>query len=523
MAESKPGTTIHRKPNGAAYLYSFESYWDKGKKAARNRQVCLGRYNEETGELIPSKRRKEKTESEGAGAGAGFKATTKVYGPYLLLSRLAEETGLAGMLETCMPDISDEILSLVFFIVQKGVALSRCNLWSASHQHPYGQPIGSQQVSDLLRKITEDSRQHFLSLWMGRLLENEFLCYDITSVSSYATANEYVRLGYNRDKEKLPQINLAMLYGQKSGLPAYYRRLQGAITDVATLDTTIDTLDFLGKKKLHLVLDRGFYSEDNLDTLFEKRYRFILMARTDRVWVREIIDQYCEQVSSPDHYRQIGEDEVLYMVAHLFKWKGHRCYAHLYYNATKAAEDFDKLNKKLVICKGELEADEPVGERKLLYERFFIVKRTPKRGLSVSYNNDEIQKYRKRYAGFFCILTNVKTDSGELLEIYRRKDVVENCFDDLKNGLDMKRLRIHSSPAMDARLFIQFLALILISKIRSEVRGDKALKYLSPREVMEAMESIVRITCVDKPWSIYSETSPIQQKIVDLFDIATET
>jgi len=31
------------------------------------------------------------------------------------------------------------------------------------------------------------------------------------------------------------------------------------------------------------------------------------------------------------------------------------------------------------------------------------------------------------------------------------------------------------------------------------------------------------ITCVDKPWSIYSEIGPLQQKIVDLFEIGTET
>ena len=48
-------TTIHRKTNGAAYLYSVESYWDKEKKAPRNKQVFLGQLNEETGEVIPSK------------------------------------------------------------------------------------------------------------------------------------------------------------------------------------------------------------------------------------------------------------------------------------------------------------------------------------------------------------------------------------------------------------------------------------------------------------------------------------
>ena len=40
---------------------------------------------------------------------------------------------------------------------------------------------------------------------------------------------------------------------------------------------------------------------------------------------------------------------------------------------------------------------------------------------------------------------------------------------------------------------------------------------------MESMETIVRITCVDKTWSIYSEIGPLQQKIVDLFELGTET
>jgi len=44
-------TTIHRKKNGAAYVYSVTSYWDKEKKAPRNKQVCLGRLEEATGEL----------------------------------------------------------------------------------------------------------------------------------------------------------------------------------------------------------------------------------------------------------------------------------------------------------------------------------------------------------------------------------------------------------------------------------------------------------------------------------------
>ena len=52
----------------------------------------------------------------------------------------------------------------------------------------------------------------------------------------------------------------------------------------------------------------------------------------------------------------------------------------------------------------------------------------------------------------------------EALRVYRDKDVVEKCFDDLKNLLDMRRLRMHSIETVDGRLFVQFIALILMSE-----------------------------------------------------------
>ncbi|MDR0468557.1 MAG: transposase [Peptococcaceae bacterium] len=142
--------------------------------------------------------------------------------------------------------------------------------------------------------------------------------------------------------------------------------------------------------------------------------------------------------------------------------------------------------------------------------------------LSVKYNDAEIQKYRKRYAGFFCILTNVKTDSGELLEVYRRREVVENCFDDLKNALDMKRLRIHTSATMDSRLFIQFIALILISRIRTiaaKAKQNKEMRFMTVRDIMEAMECIVKITYSGRYGSTISELAPLQRDIIEAFGL----
>jgi transposase len=317
-----------------------------------------------------------------------------------------------------------------------------------------------------------------------------------------------------------------MLFGQKNGLPAYYRRMPGNISDVVTLKTTIDALRFLGQTKLQFVLDQGFYSEDNVDTLFEKEYLFVLMVPTSRVWVRNIIDQYYETIASPRFYRKTGsEDEVLYMVSHPYKWDNcSECFVHLFYDASRAALDFDGLIRKLVECREELESGKLREVHAELYERFFVVEGDFKAGnLLVVYNEVEIAWFWKRCAGFFCVLTNVAWGSLEVLEVYRRKEVVECCFDDLKNSLDMRRLRVHSSGVMDSRLFVQFLALILIGQIRVVVGQHEKLQYLSPREILEAMESIASITYTDNSGSILSEKGPLQRSIMEAFNIQPKT
>jgi transposase len=508
----------HNKKTGATYVYSVQSYWDKSKKAPRNKQVCIGKLDTATGEIIPSQR-KRKTAVRAAAAGVA--ASARVAGPWLLLEKLSQQTGLAGLVNRCFHDLAAEMMSLVYFIVQKGLPLSRSEPWSMGHLHPSGEQIVSQRISELLLKITEDSRQRFLSLWLDKMTEDDYLCYDITSVSSYARGNEYVKYGYNRDGEPLPQINLAMLFGQKSRLPAYYRRMQGNISDVATLQTTMKSLDFLGAKAMHFILDRGFYSEANVGELLKRRHHFTMAIPAGRRWVEAVIDRHFESIASPEHYRQTDDSEALYVVTELRKWgaDNRRSYLHVYYNARQAADEFDRFTRELLQYKQEIEAGKRVKANEECYARFLLVKETPKRGLRVTFNDEEIQKQRKRYAGFFCILSTTFKDPMDALQVYRAKDAVENSFDDLKNQLDMKRLRIHTSAAMDSRLFLQFLALILICQIRNTTQNDKILRNLTVREVMEDMETLVRITYSGRYGQLYTEASPIQRKIMEVFGL----
>jgi len=521
------GLAYHHKKSGAVYVYSVQNYWDKDKKAPRNKQVCLGRLNPDTGEIIPSKRKRQAEERAAEAVNdpvveipRGVTATVHVAGPYLLLEQLTQRTGLSNLLKQSFPGLHKEILSLVYFIVQKGLPLSRSESWSSGHLHPLGENILSQRISEWLTEITESDRQKFLSFWLRKMTERDYLCYDITSISSYAQSNEYIRYGYNRDGESLPQINLAMAFSQGSGLPVFYRRMPGNISDVATLKTTMKAMDFIGARGMHFIMDRGFYSRANVDELLARRSHFTMAVPSNRKWVEAIIDTQYESIASPENYRQVSDKEALYTSTTLYKWgdSSRRTYVHLYYNAARAAEEFDRFTRRLLQYRQELEAGD-IAQDDERYVRFFIVKETPKRGRHVTFNDTEIQKYRKRYVGFFCIISTAVKDPMEVLRIYRAKDVVENCFDDLKNQLDMKRLRIHSSKAMDSRIFLQFLALILICEIRRTTHTDKTLRNLTVREVMESMESLVKITYSGRYGQLYSETNPVQRKIMAAFGV----
>ena len=230
-------------------------------------------------------------------------------------------------------------MSLVYFIVQKGLPLSRSQTWSKGHLHPYGELIVSQRISELLLAIRDADRQKFLSLWMTKMTEQTISAHDITSISSYSKANEDVKYGYNRAASHCRRSTSPCSLGRRSCLPAYYRRMPGNISDVATLKTTMKSMDFLGSSSVHFILDRGFYSKANIDEVLERRHHFTIAVPSGLTWVEEVIDMHDQSIASPQNYQPIDDSEALYVATDLRKWGAdrRRVYLHIYYNARNAA------------------------------------------------------------------------------------------------------------------------------------------------------------------------------------------
>lgn len=507
------------KKTGVVYVYESVSHWDKEKKQARNKQVCIGKIHPVSGEFIPSKRL---SLEQAVFSDKSVTASAQIIGPSIILDSITEQLGLKKILRSCFPQIWQQILTMAQYLVANGGALSHCETWCKSHAPLMAQSLTSQRISELLASITTDEKQTFLAKWMRTVLEEDYLCYDITSVSSYSELNEYIKYGHNRDLEALPQLNLAVLFGQNGRLPIYYQRLPGNITDVTTLHNLLKTFKALEMKTLSYVMDKGFYSKKNVDDLFAAKNKFLLSVPLNNKWLQLAIDDICDSVHGPEGYQKL-DDEFLYVNTRLYPWgdKRNRCYLHLFYNARARADAVDKFNEELFKYKKELESDNQNSKHQSAYDTYFIIKTTPKRGRKVTFNMPAVSQYIKRYAGFQALLSNSIKDPVKALQVYRDKDVVEKCFDDLKNQLDMKRLRMHSSRTTDGRLFVQFIALIYVSALRKEMRKSDLIKHYTVRELLQETETLTKIKYSGKYGHIITEMTKPQRELLTALNIDT--
>lgn len=286
-----------------------------------------------------------------------------------------------------------------------------------------------------------------------------------------------VQYGKNKEDDKLPQLNLLLVFGEESGLPFYYRKLTGNIPDSKTVKHLFEDLDILGFGKTKFVMDRGFYSEENINGLYREHVKFLVGTKLSLKFIKNNLDDVYDDIRMFNNY---DKDK-------------RRIYIHYYYSIEKGADDEQAFDKRIAGLYRELFDDKLVESHKKTYEQFFEVKATPKRGRKVTYKEDDIKEAR-RYLGYFALITNETMDAFTALHLYRMKDVVEKAFGNIKERLNMRRLLVSSEKGLDGKIFTEFVSLILISHLDHKMKETglysnyTMLQLLDKLDVLECFE-----------------------------------
>ena len=240
---------------GTTYAYENAPYWDRKKQQSRASRKLIGKVDPGTGDIVPTREYKRKSQDAEIkptkpGPVPMIRVQRSFYGATYLLDQIGSLTGVDADLKHCFPRTYKQILSIAYFLIlEESNALSRFSHWQRLHIHPYGNDIPSQRSSDLFQSIDEAERMEFFGRQGRRRIEKEYWAFDITTISSYSEVLKQVKNGKNKEHDRLPQINLALLFGEQSGLPFYYCKLPGNITDVKTVRQLIHEFDVIGYKR----------------------------------------------------------------------------------------------------------------------------------------------------------------------------------------------------------------------------------------------------------------------------------
>lgn len=499
------------KRSGITYAYESVSYWDKEKKQSRAKRTLVGRVDEKTGEISPTDGRGRKKRAGETAAKPGPVPATRTarlfYGATWLFDVIGEQLGITEDLKRCFPKTFRQILSIAYYLILEDKnPLYRFEKWSTLHKHPCGESITSQRSSELFASITEEGKNEFFRLQGRRRLENEFWAYDITSISSCSECLRQVLYGNNKENDRLPQLNLALVFGESSGLPFYYGKMAGNIPDVKTVKLLLSELDILGYSKVKLVMDRGFYSEDNLNALFREHVKFLIAGKMSLSFVRQNLEPIYGQFRSYDRF---NDTYGLYCHTVQAEWnyrqyrpyKGdtvsepRRIYVHYYYNIDRAAEEEKAFDRRLIALRNELESGKRVPEHEAGYSRYFDIRTAPKRGIRVTVREEAVAKEKELF-GFFALLTNETMDAVTALELYRNKDLVEKAFGNLKERLNMRRTLVSSEQSLEGKLFVEFIALIYLSYIKKRMQDTGLFRDYTLQGLLDKLDVI---ECFEHP------------------------
>ena len=513
---------VHNKKSNVTYVYEDTAYWDSEKKQGRHSRKCIGKLDTHGQIIYNSFYLSRQQENQAKELPVPVVSKTTLLGQNLLLDPIIRHIGLGRILSNALgSQDAISVLELAKYSICTGRPLSYAESW-LDERGFNGSSLCSQRITELLKRLDKDIQNTFFSSWIGKNMEKKNLLFDISSISSYAKHNPYVERGYNRDKEKIPQINIGLLSSYETHLPLWFSEMPGSMNDSIVLQQVLEQLKKLEIPSSVIIGDRAFCSVDNIAHLSDHGHKFLIPVPSNVTWARELIEKHRRTIQRPNTLIPADDtDAIIYGLKTIRKTEHGRMWAHVYFDAARKERDVARLMERLQKCKAELDANEPIKYNQSYYKRYFEVKETPKRGRRVILKDQEVQAFIDGQSGFWVLYTNAEKDPVQALYAYRQRNDIELLFDDMKNLVDCNRLRVHTDKVMQGRLFVNFITLIILTALKERIKliPAKQRKHWNYKELLDKVNTYSKVHYRGKYGDVFTVPTKAQRLIFDLFGV----
>jgi transposase len=501
------------------YVYKVLRTYRNAKGQPTNDCKSIGRLDAATGMLVPNDYYWEAYPGQGVEMLAEPDAVRSV-GAAFLTGRVLASLGVSECLRGAFgEERAERIAEVASYMARRGNVMDGLADWCETSTLPGAPRMDGRAASRLFASITHAEKMAFFRAWAARQAGPRHLAYDVTSFSTLAEGIGDAEWGHNRDQERLPQINLGCYVDQGTGLPVFYTTYPGSITDKSHLPHMTAHNQDLGVTDATFVLDRGFASTANVTHMRKNHMPFVLGATIHLKAARQAVDQVRDTISQMRRRLPAGA----YAQAVPGTFYGQRATLHVYWDPALCEQRRAELSRRV---EAESEAlarlDQLTKKQAKQHSNHFKIQLAKNGSFTFEPDLDKIDQAALD-AGYFAILTDTKLTSAEVLAVYRRKDAIEKAFDDLKNHVDMHRLRTHRDETTDGKVFCAFTSLIAVSQIQAKIGPVlKASKQsLSKQGVLAEMDKI-KVIQAPTGRRLMNPATKLQRDILEALDITEQ-
>lgn len=507
------GKITRRKKSNVVYIeYEYDRVYDPSRKYTFPKRVTIGKLSDTDPEFMKPNQNflkyfpdAELPESKNRTS----RSSCLRVGTYFVLRKIIEECSLNDILGKYFGsrDMGLFLDLAVYSIIAEN---------NAAQYYPdytYNHPLFTEKmkqysdstVSDFLNSVTDDQSTGFLNTWnkSRNYREKIYISYDSTNKNCQAGDIEMVEFGHPKVDMGEPVFNYAVAYDTHNQEPLFYEKYPGSLNDISQLQFMLDKASGYGYKKIGFILDRGYFSCENIQYMDKCGYSFVIMVKGMSALVNELILENKgtfenKRINNIYEYGVYGKT-----IRHkLYASDKKERYFHLYHSISKeSAERIEIENRINQMTQYLKKYQNKVKEFGPGFEKYFNL------------------HYDEKSQAF--ILPEERCSVVER-ELYKNRDVSEKLFRGDKSYLGNKSIRVYSEESARAKIFVEFVTMIvrckMYIKLKEEMKKlDKKLNYMTVPVAIKELKKIEMVRQLDNIYRLDHAVTANQKVILKAF------
>lgn len=531
------GKITRRKKKDVVYIeYEYDRIYDPVRQYTFPKRVTIGKLSETDPELMQPNQNflkyfpdAELPETKNRTS----RSSCLRMGAYFVLRKIIEEYNLVELLGGYFEqrDLGLFLDLAVYSIIAEN---------NAAQYYPdyiYNHPLftnGMKQysdstVSDFLNSVTDDQSIGFLNSWNETRNHREkiYISYDSTNKNCQAGDIEMVEFGHPKVDVGQPVFNYAVAYDTHNQEPLFYEKYPRSLNDISQLQFMLDKAFGYGYKKIGFILDRGYFSCENIQYMDKCGYSFVIMVKGMASLVNELVLEHkgtfeSKRVNNIYEYGVYGKT-----VKHrLYAGDKKERYFHLYHSISKESAERagieNRINQMILYLKKYQNKVKEFGPG---FEKYFNLHYDEKtQAFVLPEERCSVVERELDLAGYFCIITSEKMSAKEAIELYKSRDTSEKLFRGDKSYLGNKSIRVYSEESARAKIFVEFVAMILrckmYTKLKEEMKKlEKKPNYMTVPAALKELEKIEMVRQLDNVYRLDHAVTANQKTILNAFGL----